>query len=123
MDYIEILGWVGRIVLGLFFVMSGAMHFMKKEDMVGYAKMRGLPAPMASVLLSGLVLLLGGIGILGWWYVELSLIALAIFLLLAAVLMHGFWKEKEEKEKQTQMHFFMANMALMGALLMLLPLA
>ncbi len=123
MDYVELLGWVGRILLGLFFVMSGLMHFLKKDDMVDYAKTRNLPAPTPAVLLTGLVLLLGGIGILAWMYVELSLIALAIFLLLASLLMHPFWKEKEEKEKKMQMHFFMGNIALMSALLMLLPLA
>ena len=59
---------IGRILFALLFINSGINHFTKLEAMTGYAKYKKLPAAKLGVLVSGLMILLGGIYILlGFW--------------------------------------------------------
>jgi putative oxidoreductase len=115
--------FVGRLVLGLFFVMKGVNHFMKKDMLIGYAKSKKLPAAGASVILSGLVMFLGGLGIVFGVYLTVSLWVLAALMVLIGFMMHRFWEESDEGAKMNEKIGFMHNMAHAGAMLMLLQFA
>ena len=110
---------IGRIIFGGFFIMSGINHFTKLDAMTGYAKYKKLPAAKVGVLVSGLMLLLGGAYVLLGFYVDLGALLLAIFLVLAAVIFHNFWKETDATAKQSEMMNFMKDFALAGAALIL----
>lgn len=99
--------------------MSGINHFTKLEAMTGYAKYKKLPAAKVGVLVSGLMLLLGGAYVLLGFYVDLGALLLAIFLVIAAVIFHNFWKETDATAKQSEMMNFMKDFALAGAALIL----
>jgi uncharacterized membrane protein YphA (DoxX/SURF4 family) len=113
---------IGRILFGGFFLMSGINHFTKLEAMTGYAKYKKLPAAKLGVLISGLALVIGGISIILGYYADLGALLLAIFLVLAAVIFHNFWKETDATAKQNEMLGFMKDMALAGAALILFAL-
>jgi len=113
---------IGRILFGGFFVMSGINHFTKLEAMTGYAKYKKLPAAKLGVLLSGLMLLVGGAYVLLGFYADLGALLLAIFLVLAAVIFHNFWKETDATAKQTEQMAFMKDFALAGAAFILFAL-
>ena len=113
---------IGRILFGGFFLMSGINHFTKLEAMTGYAKYKKLPAAKLGVLVSGLMLVIGGISIILGYYADLGALLLAIFLVLAAVIFHNFWKETDATAKQNEMLGFMKDMALAGAALILFAL-
>ena len=113
---------IGRILFGGFFLMSGINHFTKLEAMTGYAKYKKLPAAKLGVLISGLMLVIGGISIILGYYADLGALLLAIFLVLAAVIFHNFWKETDVTAKQNEMLGFMKDMALAGAALILFAL-
>jgi len=113
---------IGRILFGGFFLMSGINHFTKLEAMTGYAKYKKLPAAKLGVLISGLMLVIGGITIILGYYADLGALLLAIFLVLAAVIFHNFWKETDATAKQNEMLRFMKDMALAGAALILFAL-
>ncbi len=113
---------IGRILFGGFFLMSGINHFTKLEAMTGYAKYKKLPAAKLGVLISGLMLVIGGISIILGYYADLGALLLAIFLVLAAVIFHNFWKETDATAKQNEMLGFMKDIALAGAALILLAL-
>lgn len=113
---------IGRIIFGGFFIMSGINHFAKLEAMTGYAKYKKLPAAKLGVLLSGVMLVLGGAYILLGFYADLGALLLAIFLVLAAVIFHNFWAETDATAKQNEMLAFMKDLALAGAALMILAL-
>ncbi len=113
---------IGRILFGGFFLMSGINHFAKLEAMTGYAKYKKLPAAKLGVLISGLMLVIGGITIILGYYADLGALLLAIFLVLAAVIFHNFWKETDATAKQNEMLGFMKDMALAGAALILFAL-
>jgi len=110
---------IGRILFGGFFLMSGINHFTKLEAMTGYAKYKKLPAAKLGVLISGLMLVIGGIYIVLGYYADLGALLLAIFLFLAAVIFHNFWKETDATAKQTEMMAFMKDIALAGGALVI----
>jgi len=110
---------IGRILFGGFFLMSGINHFTKLETMTGYAKYKKLPAAKLGVLISGLMLVIGGIYIVLGYYADLGALLLAIFLVLAAVIFHNFWKETDATTKQNEMLAFMKDIALAGGALVI----
>lgn len=110
---------IGRILFGGFFLMSGINHFTKLETMTGYAKYKKLPAAKLGVLLSGLMLVIGGIYIVLGYYADLGALLIAIFLVLASVIFHNFWAETDATAKQTEMLNFMKGFALAGGALVI----
>ena len=113
---------IGRILFGGFFLMSGINHFTKLEAMTGYAKYKKLPAAKLGVLISGLMLVIGGLSVILGYYADLGALLLAIFLVLAAIIFHNFWKETDATAKQNEMLGFMKDIALAGAALILFAL-
>ena len=76
--------FVGRTILGLYFLMAGMMHFMKMRFMKDYAQSKHLPMPTLSVLMTGMVLMLGGLGVMLQLAIAWSYGVLIAFLVLAA---------------------------------------
>lgn len=113
---------LGQIVLGAYFIHTGLQHFMKLPMMTGYASSRKLPAPKLGVLVSGLVMLVGGLGVLFQYELAWAYGLLAAFLVLAAFLMHNFWVDQDPNMKMANMVNFQKNLALAAALAMLLVL-
>jgi putative oxidoreductase len=106
---------IGRVVFALLFLSSGVGHLMQTDAMAGYAQARGVPAARASVLLSGLLLLVGGLSVaLGVW-ADLGALLLVLFLVPTAVLMHGFWRETDPNARQVETIQFTKDIALAGA--------
>jgi putative oxidoreductase len=112
----------GRIIFGGYWLMAGFNHFKNLNDMSGYAKAKGTPFPKLAVAGTGVILLLGGFSMLLGVYPVIGTVLLVIFLLGVSVQMHSFWKVEDAQMKQAEMINFTKNMALIGALLMLLLL-
>jgi len=110
---------LGQVVLGLYFIMSGANHFMHLEGTAGYAQSRGLGASKLLTVVSGIVMILGGLGVLLGVYVLWSLWMLIIFLVLAAFLVHHYWSDQDPMQKMGERVNFMKNLALAASLLVL----
>lgn len=110
---------LGRILYGGFFVMGGAMHFMKLKDMTEYARMKGAPMPQMSTIITGMVIMLSGLGIVFGVYQSIALLAIAAFLVVITPIMHAFWKVSDPNMKMMEMQMFLKNMALLGAALAL----
>lgn len=112
----QIILFIGRILFGGYFIMMGINHFLKKDMMIPYAQSRGVNNPSIPIVLTGILLALGGFSILLGAYVAWGVIFLVMFLLIAAFKMHAFWNDEGE-EKMQNMRYFMTNMAYIGALL------
>lgn len=115
----ELLFLLGRILLGGYFVVSGMAHFRYTGMIAGVAESRGLPAPKLGTLISGLMMILGGLGIILGIYVEIAIWLIVIFLVVAAFTIHSFWSVPEEQKMREKMNF-QRNMAYIGGLLMIL---
>lgn len=103
----------GRLLFGAFFAFNGLNHFMKKDMMSGYAESKGVPSPEISVLLSGLLLLVGGTSIAIGAYPVVGALMVIAFLVATTPVMHDFWAV-EEDQKTDELTSFMKNTALLG---------
>lgn len=112
---------LGRILLGGYFIKNGYGHFAHHAGTAGYAQSKGVPMAATSVYLTGLMMILGGLGILLGVYVNLSILLLVLFLLGTLVKIHTYWKETGEARMGDHINFY-KNLALLGALLMLLAI-
>ncbi|MFC4990542.1 DoxX family protein [Saliphagus infecundisoli] len=113
---------VGRVVFGVLLAFQGLNHFQNTEAMSGYAQSKGIPAPRASVLLSGGMLIFGGFGIVLGAFPVIAAGAVAIFLLVTTPMMHDFWAVPEDQQ-QSEMTHFIKNVELFGASLVFLVLS
>jgi uncharacterized membrane protein YphA (DoxX/SURF4 family) len=107
---------VARVLFGVILAFMGLNHFMQLDQMSQYASFKGLPAPTLSVAVSGLVLVAGGLGIVAGVAPVVAGLALAGFLVVAAVTMHDFWAVGDE-DQQDEMIQFLKNLGLAGGAL------
>ncbi len=115
-----ILLYLGRLLFGGYFIFGGFNHFRSLNMMAGYAQSKGTPLPKFSVAFSGLLLLIGGVSVLLNAFPVVGLIALVLFLIPVTFIMHAFWKVQDAQAKMGEMINFMKNIALLGALLLML---
>ena len=113
---------VGRVLFSLLFISSGVAHLTKLQAMTGYAQYKKVPAAKLSVIVTGLMLIIGGLYVALGIYADLGALLLTIFLLLSAFKMHDFWKVTDAQAKQSEMTSFMKNLALAGASLIIFVL-
>lgn len=111
---------LGRVIFGAYFAYSGFKHFQSKKGMTSYAKSKGIPSPLLAVLLTGAMLVTGGLGFLFNIYLQQSAIILLVFLIPTTFVMHNFWKATDLSQKANEKIAFTKNLALIGALLMML---
>lgn len=109
---------VGRILIAIIFIKAGWGKIGGWEATAGHMASKGLP--MVPVLLAATIALELGGGILlaiGW---KTRWVALLFFLWLipATLIFHAFWGI-DAAQVQNQMNHFLKNVAIMGAMLML----
>lgn len=119
----DILLLAGRIMFGGYFAMMGMMHFKNLKMITGYAASKGVPLPSLAVMGSGLMILVGGLGVIFGQYIQISLALIAIFLLFVTPKMHTFWKETDPNKKMSEMQSFLKNMTMFAATISLLALS
>jgi len=111
---------LGRIVLGGYFLKAGINHFTGLSMLAGYTKAKGVPAPEVAVLGTGVLLMLGGASlVLGAWPV-IGIGLLAVFLAGVTPMINNFWTLTDPAQRMGERINFEKNLALLGALLMLL---
>ena len=116
----EILFLIGRVIFGGYFIYNGINHFKNNVALTGYAASKGVLFPKYAVYLSGVLILLGGIGIVLGAYVKYAIVALCLFLIPVTFMMHQYWKATDPMQKSFEFVNFTKNLALLGAALMTL---
>ena len=116
----DILMIIGRILFGGYFLYSAINgHFLKNAMFSQYAGSKGVPMPKLAVYGSGLLILLGGLGVI-WGntdYLNYSLWLIVIFLVPVTLKMHAFWNDTDPMLKMMNQTNFLKNLALLGAAL------
>lgn len=115
--------FLGRIILGAYFVYSGVLHFKDEKKLTLYLKSKKIPKLIYHkyiILITGGILILGGLGIFLNMAVSKSAILILLFLIPTNILMHSFWKDKDTFDKNNNRVTFLKNLALIGALLTLI---
>ena len=118
----EIAFLIGRIIVGIFYLYNAFNHFSQLKNMSGYTQSKGVPAPKLAVLGSGALLLIGGLSIITGYWPTIGIVALVVFFLPVAFIMHAFWKVTDPMAKMSEMINFAKDLGLMGSALMFLAI-
>ncbi len=109
----------GRAILGGYFIHSGLQHFKHRHAMSGYATSKKVPMPMAAVLVTGVMMIFGGIAILLEKFQTIGIWMLVAFLVPTTFIMHRFWKIEDPMARMNERIQFSKNLAITGALLII----
>ncbi|MEO8525836.1 MAG: DoxX family protein [Caldimonas sp.] len=108
---------VGRILLGIFFIMSGFEKITGFSGTVGYIASVGLPLPQIGAVIAILVELGGGLMLVFGFQTRWAAYALAVFALASGFLFHNFWAAPDA-DKTGQFVNFWKNVTIAGGMLM-----
>ena len=111
---------VGRVVFGAYFVYNGLNHFRRLGMMAPYTASMGVPQARLAVVVTGLMLLAGGLSVALGYAVWLGSTLLAAFLVPTAIIMHPYWSVSDPMMRANQQVHFLKNLALAAANLMLI---
>lgn len=109
---------VGRILIGLLFVVAGYGKIGGFEGIAGYIGSKGLPMPQVLAALTIVLELGGGILLIAGYKVRWVALAFFLWLIPTTFIFHKFWGI-DAAQVQNQMNHFLKNVAIMGAMLML----
>ena len=86
--------------------------------MAGYTRSKGVPAARFAVVASGVMLVLGGLGIILGVYPVIAAGMLAVFFIGVTPTMHDFWNAPED-EQQDEINNFLKTELLAASLVFL----
>lgn len=115
-----IINIIGQIIFGGYFLWNGIKHFKDHSSYTGYAGAMGVPMPSIAVYFTGVLLILGGLGVLFNIFKIISLILLVVFLIPVTFKMHAFWKISDAQQRSSEKISFLKNLALLGAVLLMM---
>ena len=107
---------VGRILIGILFLVAGIMKAMNIGVTTGYMTKLGFPAPELMAYLSTLIELASGVLLIIGWQTRRVAWLLVVYVLIATGMAHRFW-EYEPAQRVNQINHFLKNLALIGAML------
>ncbi len=110
---------IGRILYSMIFIIFGLFHFMNLQGMSQYAASQGVPAPTFMTIVTGIMLVVGGLSILLGYKPKIGAWLIFLFLVPTAFLMHNFWAISDPMQSQNQMAHFMKNLSMAGAALLI----
>ncbi|MFA6463685.1 MAG: DoxX family protein [Candidatus Paceibacterota bacterium] len=108
---------ISRVIFGGYFIMSGINHLKHKKMLAGYAASKKVPSPKLAVVVSGVMVILGGLGIMLALYVPASVALIVLFMVPVTFMMHNFWTESDPSVHASEKGNFMKNMALLAGAL------
>lgn len=113
---------IGRILLAQLFLVAGVRKIMYFGPTAAYFGKLGLPMPEVTTAIVIAIEFIGGTLLLLGKRLPLAACVLAAFTLAATYLGHAFWTA-EPAQFGNQLNHFLKNIAIVGGLLLLIPLA
>jgi putative oxidoreductase len=115
----DLLALVGRVLLGLIFVISGWGKLTGFAGAAGYIAGKGLPMPELLAGLAVAIELGGGLALVVGFKARWAALAIAVFLVVISPIFHNFWDAPAAQAMNQQIHF-MKNVAILGGMLMVM---
>lgn len=109
---------IGRALVGVLFLVSGALKIGRFAGVAGALAAKGLPLPEVLTALVIALEIAGGLALVFGWRVREAALALALFCIPATLLFHAFWAV-DAAAFGNQLNHFLKNVAIFGALLMI----
>lgn len=110
---------IGRILFSLIFLLSAFAHLTQSNAMGQYAASKGVPAAKAATLVSGLMILAGGLSVLLGVFMEIGTWLIVFFLVPTSLMMHNYWAIDDPLQKSVERAQFNKNVSMAGAALIL----
>ena len=107
----------GRILLGGVFVRGGLTHFSALTPMSEAMRARGVPLARTTLIVGTLWQIVFGVLLMIGVFPALAALALALFLVLATIMMLNFWDHPPGPEREALVRGFASNVAILGGLL------
>jgi putative oxidoreductase len=107
---------IGRILMGLIFLISGSFKIMGYSQIVGFAAAKGLPFAGIAIACAAAVEILGALAMFAGYQVRVVAWIWILFLIPVTLVFHNFWK-MQGMEQQDNMGHFMKNLGIIGGLL------
>lgn len=112
---------VGRFVLGWYFLSQGWLMGHQWDQTVSGMAARQVPIAPLLLALAIVVMVLGALSLILGYHARHGAMLLFAFVIIAAVLMHGFWNDPGAT-RAADYELFARNMAIAGGLLMIVGL-
>lgn len=107
---------LGRILIGILFLVAGVMKAMNIAGTTAYMTRLGFPAPELMAYLSTIIEVGSGVLLIIGWQTRRVAWLLVLYVLIATGMAHRFW-EYEQAQRLNQINHFLKNLALIGAML------
>jgi putative oxidoreductase len=107
----------GRVLLGGVFVRGGLTHFPALAPMSEAMRARGVPLARTTLIVGTLWQIVFGVLLMIGVFPALAALALALFLVLATIMMLNFWDHPPGPEREALVRGFASNVAILGGLL------
>lgn len=108
----------GRVILGLYFLVPGAMKFIAWDMHVGLMQHHGLPFIPVLLALAGAVEVVLGLALIVNRFTGVSALVLAALVIAINLTLHDFWNF-EGVERAHELQNFIKNTGIFGGLLTL----
>jgi putative oxidoreductase len=109
---------IGRALVGVLFLVSGALKIGKFAGVAAGLAGKGLPLPEVMTALVIALEVAGGLALVFGWRVRDAALALALFCIPATLMFHAFWSV-DAAAFGNQLNHFLKNVAIFGALLVI----
>ncbi len=109
----------GRLLLGLYFLVPGLMKISGFSDMQIYMSMHGVPFVIPLLLMTIVLQIGAGLGVILGFHTKISALILAGLTLLICFYMHDFWNFYEGVSQQHELQNLIKNLGILAGLLIL----
>ena len=113
----KVLNIIGRVLLGLYFIVPGLSKITGFESMSEYMAAHNVPLIPLLLFMTIILQVGGGASLLLGYRTQLCAVLLAGLTLLISLFMHNFWTYEEGLERAHEMQNFIKNLAIMAGLL------
>lgn len=114
----DALALVGRILLGLIFVLSGFQKLMGYSRLVATITGKGLPLPEVLAVLTIAIELGAGLLLVVGWKARWAALLLFLFIIPVSVVYHNFWTMEAAQAAMNKIQF-LKNVSIMGGMLLM----
>jgi len=113
----DALALVGRILLGLIFVLSGFQKLMGFSGVAAAIAGKGLPMPEVLAVLTVVIELGAGLLLVVGWKARWAAFLLFLFVIPVSLVYHNFWTMEGAQAAMNKIQF-MKNVSIMGGMLL-----
>lgn len=110
---------LGRVLLGIYFLLPGISKFLLFESNFDLVVERQVPFPTFSLFLIGVLQIIFGLLLILGIKVSLSSLVLVVVTLLINFYIHDFWNMSGEESQQHETQNFIKNLGIIAGLLLL----